>query len=250
MGVRTKQFGPHAWIVFETIARIYDESKSDPSSPMSYLVREFLVLIGFVLPCVYCRVSYRTFLKQLGPEVDSLRLPVKRIVYDLHCCVNAKLRNQQLEKCVSCDEKNRVRRSTRDPSFMAVLKKRFLKDTDPRFWTSLFMFCGYALCDTCEDNVFVPRFMEVIGTLLEMLGSTEWVRASGRVFREKSKEEFSRYSELETDPVSSRLDSMGRIVRLTMRHVDAKVASRIHADVKTCERDIVGCNKRSLKQSS
>jgi hypothetical protein len=73
MGVRTKVFGPYAWLVFEGVARFYDDYMAHETDPilcaeMTSYLKEFFFLIGFVLPCVYCRISYQGFTDPSDPD--------------------------------------------------------------------------------------------------------------------------------------------------------------------------------------
>ena len=104
MGVDTKRFGPVAWKLLQGIARHYDDYMMQETDPyrkctMRELFTSFLSTVGFVLPCVYCRASYRQFTCAHEQQDGYLSLPVilndpdggKIFVYRLHDQVNRKL---------------------------------------------------------------------------------------------------------------------------------------------------------------
>lgn len=141
MGVRTKDFGPYAWRVLEAMANQYDEM---PSTRLRYVFGQFLYLLGFLLPCVFCRVSYREFISGLNPNTDiSSMLKLNRaklLIYNLHECVNEKLYQQSLEQP---SPKPRVRLDFSEVKFGTTETKCF--------WEAFLIFMGYVMCDYRES---------------------------------------------------------------------------------------------------
>lgn len=169
MGVRTKLFGPHTWKVLHALAELLDEGKCD-CYPM---IREFFCLVGFVLPCVYCRLSYRRFLSQPQLTVDQLGKGAhrtQRFVYSIHTSVNQKLYSQELAKAGKDPETVTAWWNQYQPSFETV-RKSALKVQDPAFWHAWFHVCLYILCDYRErESVQFLRFFELFGQLLDASG--------------------------------------------------------------------------------
>jgi hypothetical protein len=182
MGVRTKVWGKMAWIVFEGMGRFYDEyiEEEDDETKrgeMREMMIEFMFLIGFVLPCVYCRISYQEFTDPSKPESSgtdihrmlSLKNGGKQLIYNLHNRVNKKLRDQEREKASSPSEIEKVNQKWREyaPSFEDALKHRFPSVSSKRFWNSLVIFFALIMCDFRPDeSCYIYRFFLVIARML------------------------------------------------------------------------------------
>lgn len=87
--MNTKKWGPHAWTFLHCIA--YNYKKKDRT-----LYRNFFILLGEMLPCKYCRISYQYFIKE-KPINKYLNVSdgVFRWLYEIHNLVNNKLRCQK-----------------------------------------------------------------------------------------------------------------------------------------------------------
>lgn len=117
MGVRTLMFGPHAWRVFHGVCKyvdgllMMDGISNDDGVRLSRLMAEWLNLIGQVLPCTYCRISFKEFYGELmsgsGGRYESENVRKSRMLlkkgdgrryswrmYLLHDRVNLKLWSQ------------------------------------------------------------------------------------------------------------------------------------------------------------
>lgn len=147
MGVQTKKFGRFAWIVLETLACAYDECFENKIPSIRAMRCDFaclLYLLGFLLPCVYCRVSYREFTNKGNPDTDIDRMlklgKARLLVYNLHEMVNEKLYQQAVY-----ENKPVVR--TR-----IAFEDVPLRSIDSFcFWESLLVFLGYVMCDYREE---------------------------------------------------------------------------------------------------
>ncbi len=90
--MQTTKWGPPAWRLLFAMASNYPESPTSKDKD-TYLL--FFNHIGNILPCIYCRQSYREFMIEL-PLVDWLkdRQSMMNHLYLIHNKVNEKLRQQ------------------------------------------------------------------------------------------------------------------------------------------------------------
>jgi hypothetical protein len=179
MGVSTKRFGKYGWKVLEGLARFFDDFmedfKSNPilCSKMICFFTEVISLVGFILPCVFCRVSFREFIHpNYDPSTNVTHLlkngMAKNLIYNLHNCVNYKLEQQEIAKTtnetlalVAIKEKWR----NHNKAFCEV---HFVTIVDLEFWESLIIFLGYVMCDNIEQ-VYIRRFLESIGHMFSLV---------------------------------------------------------------------------------
>ena len=179
MGVKTKEFGRFLWILMEGVGRFYDDYQAGPCSKfhkkqMYDRVCEFFFLIGFIIPCIYCRLSYQGFTNPEKPKADIKRMLLrsgggKRLVYELHNCVNNKLFNQELSECKTVKQVDVVREKWRKHSmtFEEALKQKFPSVDSHRFWNATIVSLALIMCDfRAEDNCHIKRFFEIIGIIL------------------------------------------------------------------------------------
>ena len=107
-GMQTRVWGPAGWLFLHSIAQNYpwnpDDQKDDPKEQdkkKKYL--QFFELVGDVLPCLYCRNSYREFIKQpdtiLNESVMENRKSLSLWLYKLHNKVNKKLEKEKEHEC-------------------------------------------------------------------------------------------------------------------------------------------------------
>jgi hypothetical protein len=91
--MQTTQWGPEGWILFHVLPFYY--ANINPKLKQSKLFKEFYVNLKDVLPCIYCRQSYKKFLEEL-PIEKSLGgfMPLFKWTYKIHNLVNKKLRDQ------------------------------------------------------------------------------------------------------------------------------------------------------------
>jgi hypothetical protein len=91
MGLAVKVFGFHTWRVMYTMGYEYDQKPSKPA------IEHFLFMLGMLLPCSYCRVSFRLYLVS---RVDLHHILEHeggvRLIHNIHCFVNNKLNKQEL----------------------------------------------------------------------------------------------------------------------------------------------------------
>ena len=86
----TRLWGPPAWILLHTLAYHYK-----PELKSEYKI--FFNNLKYVLPCIYCRVSFTEYTEAL--PIDSYlksRDDIFKWLYEIHNMVNDKLRSQGL----------------------------------------------------------------------------------------------------------------------------------------------------------
>ena len=94
-GMMTKIWGPAGWLFLHSITMGYPSiiDKNDPEHVNRMnSTREFFILIADILPCRYCRDSYRQYIKEL--PIDNYlgtRKKLAKWLYDIHNKVNYKL---------------------------------------------------------------------------------------------------------------------------------------------------------------
>lgn len=91
-GMITKIWGPHAWFTMHSIAYCYPLNPNKDDKDKYY---NFFILIGDVLPCFYCRDSYKEFIKcgvtKLTYDTLANRETLTKWLYLIHEAVNKKL---------------------------------------------------------------------------------------------------------------------------------------------------------------
>ena len=90
----TKFWGPDGWKLLHSIVSNYPPN---PSKKISDIYRHFFNSIPSVLPCIYCRISFKEYMDEL-PIEDYLKntQTLSNWLYKIHNKVNNKLRNQKL----------------------------------------------------------------------------------------------------------------------------------------------------------
>ncbi len=91
-GLITKIWGPHAWVTLHSIAYCYP---TNPTNIDKEKYNNFYNLVGDVLPCFYCRDSYKEFIKNGNTKLDNNvlnnRESLTKWLYYVHEAVNKKL---------------------------------------------------------------------------------------------------------------------------------------------------------------
>lgn len=92
----TRFWGPSGWKLLHLITFNYHYSRGDA---VSY--GEFFETIPFILPCKFCRASLTDYYRQhpfqkSGSKAFDQSLDMRKWMYDIHNCVNDKLRKQGL----------------------------------------------------------------------------------------------------------------------------------------------------------
>ncbi len=252
MGVRTVVFGPRAWRTLEGMAAFYDEYMAmEHDLDMKDMFREFFFLLGFVLPCVYCRISYRQFTDPAHPtnqQCDITRMlgeknGAKKLVYHLHQRVSTKLRDQEREVAVENPEKlESVNRKWAQNmiSWQEALKNRFKGVGTQIFWNSAIVFLALVMCDyRKEDSCYIHRLFWLLGKIIcKSHRPTEQKLAQIYMTTfEKSQPLW-----LENNfQLEDRLDIVWSLKRALCNNKQWDFGSTRQQFVKECKKAIVGC---------
>ena len=84
--MNTSFWGKDGWKLVHSIAYAYDETQQK-------CYKTFYNSIQHILPCIYCRRSYKDYITTYPIQTDSKR-DLTRWIYTIHNCVNEKLRKQ------------------------------------------------------------------------------------------------------------------------------------------------------------
>ena len=112
-GLSTKSWGPKGWyFLFSCIMGGYPikiDKNNDDHVRIKRQFKNMLLSLGYTMPCIYCRESFKKFCKELPIESSlSGRIELMRWLYDLRNKVNEKLIAQE-KKCYN-DEKKRLKK--------------------------------------------------------------------------------------------------------------------------------------------
>ena len=90
----TKFWGPDGWKLLHSICEKYPEN---PKLKDKEIYSEFFNSISYVLPCIYCRISFKEYIRELPIEnyIDNKK-DLCYWLYLIHNKVNEKLRKQNL----------------------------------------------------------------------------------------------------------------------------------------------------------
>jgi len=90
----TRFWGPDGWKLFHSITAGYP---NNPTADDKYMYSSFFKCLRFVLPCIYCRISFKEYGDVLSIDkfLDSKK-SLCNWLFQIHNMVNNKLRNQGL----------------------------------------------------------------------------------------------------------------------------------------------------------
>lgn len=99
-GMNTKMWGPHLWnYLFISILGRYPVEIDDRNKEhlkIRHYFKSLLVSLQYIMPCVYCRESYKIFIKELPIKRYLVgRIQLMYYVYLLKDKVNKKLQKQE-----------------------------------------------------------------------------------------------------------------------------------------------------------
>lgn len=182
MGVRTVKFGPPTWRFLEGVAAAFDVRilKCKDQSERDVLIclmKSFLSTFGFIIPCVYCRISFQSF--TTDNDCDNINLDqnlivehgAKRLIYNIHNCVNEKLKTQCLIDAATSSERNKVCKQCdiNSITFEEALESRFVLPSDIYFWDQSVLTLLYIMCDESNfdgEYVYITDFLDVYSKLM------------------------------------------------------------------------------------
>lgn len=134
MGVRTKEWGRHGWIILHSISAYLDMIPWNSS----HLIPAFLN----TLPCVHCRKCSTTFISEVR---DLSRQRV--VIYDLHTHVNQRLFRQDIANALE-NKKDPTSVMRKWSRYQPVLKKiKHIPMLSRKFTQHLIEYMYYALTD-------------------------------------------------------------------------------------------------------
>lgn len=112
-GLATKLWGPSGWnFLFSCIMGGYPPKINNHNKEHLVVKRHFKNMfksLGYTMPCIFCRESYKGFLKESPIEPALVgRIELMRWLYDIRTKVNKKLMKQELE-CYN-NEKKRLKK--------------------------------------------------------------------------------------------------------------------------------------------
>lgn len=101
-GMKTKYWGPNAWnFLFCSILGTYPEQIDIKNKDHIKIKKEFKNLFNslcFILPCIFCRDSYKVFIKELPIDPYLVgRIELCNWLYKLKDKVNKKLIKQEID---------------------------------------------------------------------------------------------------------------------------------------------------------
>ncbi len=181
MGVNTKKFGKYGWKVLEGLAKFFDDFLKDYNAnkilccKMICFFTEVISLIGFILPCVFCRVSFREFIHPNYDSSTNLTQYLKngnaqKLIYNLHNCVNNKLEKQEIANAKNEDELFMIQEKWRQ-HYKPFCEVSFITIVDSEFWEAFLIFLGYVMCDNIEQ-IYIQRFLKAIGHMFSLVSNS------------------------------------------------------------------------------
>lgn len=132
-GLSTKSWGPSGWyFLFSCIMGGYP-IKIDPKNKDHMLIKRhfknMLLSLGYTMPCIFCRNSFKEFCKQLPIDNHlSGRIELMKWLYDIRDKVNKKLIAQEQE-CYN-NEKKRLKRIYYSSSKTNIDKQNYYKNVE------------------------------------------------------------------------------------------------------------------------
>lgn len=89
------------------VAAAFPDTPSEQEKKCAYV---FMLSLGSILPCEYCRVHYKAMLAELALSPDHFcsRDAFFRLVFDMHNKVNARLNKPQLPYAYIRDKYNEL----------------------------------------------------------------------------------------------------------------------------------------------
>ena len=176
----TTEWGPSGWPLFHAIAYYHDRHEEEKGKKN---IRVFFKSMQHILPCIYCRRSYRQYIQEMPvPSVNLFEWS-----YHLHNKVNDKLRKQGY----NCH---------RDPSFDTVLKtyKQFFskkKNCTEMGWKFL-----YSIIFNYDEGISMTRKKGYI-TFFYLLGEV--------LPNERSREKYNQY--MEKNPIEDCMETSDQL---------------------------------------
>jgi len=125
-GMQTRVWGPAGWIFLHSIAQNYPW---EPTAEKKESYKLFFSLIGDILPCRYCRESYKHFIIEKGTCLNDSVLESRKTLtnwlYKIHNKVNKKLgyKNTPTEQKVWDTYESYRSKCTKSPEVLEKIEK-------------------------------------------------------------------------------------------------------------------------------
>jgi hypothetical protein len=181
MGVRTSAWGPIAWAVLFAVAEFIDDVLDlIPDSDVveirhvQCLATSWFTLVGFILPCSYCRVSYRNLTSPSAPANDIKKVLREegafQLLQNLKSSIDNKLLQQKLSQLPSQKARSAMQRQ-----WKAVAAKKANRNSttkrmsirNKKFWEYFIKFAGYVMGD--YKAVRQPQYLQFFDILSQLL---------------------------------------------------------------------------------
>jgi len=141
--VRSRTFGPHGWLVLETVALASERG----SKRSRVLFHTFLTLFEKTIPCASCRSSFG--MKLLDYPAFNNSLPT-RFVFDIHSQVNKETGNQGI-------------------TFSEALRSHYFPCTFLVFWRSLVYYLGFFMISCGDTSICGGWARELLLSIADIL---------------------------------------------------------------------------------
>ncbi len=143
----------------KTMGYVYDNCSKDLKEALYPILCEIFYLIGFVLPCIYCRVSYQFF---TDPKMKHSSTNIERFLKEgkaLQWVINVEKRVTQ--KLHLQGKKHSRLLEHRDPPF----ETRF----NEKYWHATLLFLNYMMCDDSTEFELRMWMLFSIGLFMQTL---------------------------------------------------------------------------------
>lgn len=160
----TRFWGPSGWKLLHTVAFSYGGAGAAEATA------EWLATLPYILPCKYCRASLTDYYaeKPLTADILASREKFGRWMYDIHNCVNAKLRSQGLNP-------------SPDPPYKAVrtfygtwLKDGIVGCVTQTFWDFLFAVAYNHPKEASRDSTPMPHCPLEVSKCRDLAEKNRW----------------------------------------------------------------------------
>lgn len=180
MGVKTKAWGPHAWVACHGLAHAIDLFlQSHPKDTVLHQIAvDHWAQCNQRFPCVYCRVSTTKFMTRDRTNPHRIRRArgagsFAYWMYSIHECVNMKLFWQTVKIDVT---KVWEQWFGYQPSFEDV---KYVSPHQPLWWFHFFTFVYYVMCDyDMERSTSIKQYLPEVARMLTHMGYTSGVQLS------------------------------------------------------------------------
>lgn len=150
--MQTSKWGPSSWHTFFIYSRNYPEKYNPLNSEhriIRYYTKNFYESLKFILPCKYCRESYKKYYDEL--PIDNYLHGRDALTYWLYLIkdkVNQKLISQEIDKYYT--EKNKYKKRLTYKEDLELRKRIFVTKPSPPFKTVIAKYEKFR--STCNKN--------------------------------------------------------------------------------------------------